>query len=58
MALIERSILGGIAPDRITAITRTIVREYFDQTIGGHRSALLDGTAPLPEVTVHRPGQP
>jgi pimeloyl-ACP methyl ester carboxylesterase len=51
----ERSILGGLAPERITAITRTIVREYFDQTIGGQRSPLLDGTATLPEVIVHRP---
>jgi hypothetical protein len=51
----DRGILGGLAPDRITAITRTIVREYFDQTLGGKRSPLLDGTATPPEVTVRKP---
>jgi pimeloyl-ACP methyl ester carboxylesterase len=54
----ERNILGTLAPERITAITRTIVREYFDQTLGGKRSALLSGTSTLPEVTVRRSPQP
>ena len=53
--LAERKILGTLTPERITAITRTIVREYFDQTLGGKRSALLAGTSTLPEVTVHKP---
>ena len=54
----DRGILGGLAPERITAITRTIVREYFDETLGGKRSPLLNRTATLPEVTVHLPRQP
>lgn len=48
----ERPVLGSIAPLRITEITRRLVREYFDQTLLGKRSALLAGTAAFPEATV------
>jgi hypothetical protein len=52
--LSEVRAFGDLAPERATAITRTIVREYFDQEMRGRRSPLLAGTASLPEVTVVR----
>ena len=51
----DRGILGALSADRATAVTRTIVREYFDQALAGTRSPLLRGASTLPEVTVHRP---
>jgi hypothetical protein len=39
-------------PARAAAITRAIVRQYFDQALGGVRSPLLAGTPVFPEVTV------
>ena len=50
----ERKALGTIAADRATTITRTIVREYFDQILKGQRSPLLAGTSTFPEVLVSR----
>jgi len=47
-----RPILGTIAPDRVTDVTRTIVREYFDQEILGRPSPLLNGRVRMAEVTV------
>jgi hypothetical protein len=35
-------------------ITRTIVREYFDQELLGRASPMLSGKATLPEVAVKR----
>jgi pimeloyl-ACP methyl ester carboxylesterase len=46
----ERSILGPIDPVRATGITRTIVRQYFDQELLGKRGALATGAAAYPEV--------
>lgn len=48
----ERPILGTIAPARVTEITRTIVRRYFDQELLGRRNALPEGLAPFSEVTL------
>ena len=44
--------LGTLPPARAVEITRSIVRQYFDQELLGRRSALLSGTAALPEVAV------
>jgi alpha-beta hydrolase superfamily lysophospholipase len=48
----ERPVLGAMAPARATEITRTIVRQYFDQELSGERSPLLSGTPLFPELTV------
>ncbi len=48
----ERPMLGKLAPERITGITRAIVREFFDQELLGRRSKLLAGKPVYPEVTV------
>lgn len=48
----ERPVLGSIKPDRVSEITRVIVREYFDQELLGRRSTLLAGTPRFPEVSV------
>ena len=48
----ERPVLGAMAPARAIEITRTIVREYFDQELSGLRSPLLSGTSVYPELTV------
>jgi dienelactone hydrolase len=50
----ERPILGTLAPERVTEITRTVVRQYFDQELLGRRSPLLAGTQTLPEVAVRK----
>lgn len=47
----ERPVLGTMDPDRVTEITRVIVRQYFDQELLGQRSTLLAGTPLFPEVT-------
>jgi predicted dienelactone hydrolase len=48
----ERGAVGKMAPERVAAITRRIVREYFDQELGGRQSPLLAGEPIFPEVTV------
>ena len=48
----ERAILGTMPPARATAITRAIVREYFEQELLGRRSPLLAGEPVFPEVAV------
>jgi predicted dienelactone hydrolase len=50
----KAKILGSLDPIRVTAITRTIVRQYFDQELLGRQSGLLVGTQPMPEVAVRR----
>ena len=50
----ERPVLGSIAPERVTAIARTIVREFFDQELLGRRSPLLAGSEKLPEVAARK----
>ena len=50
----SRNAFGAIAPERAAQITRTIVREYFDQELLGKASPLLSGETRLPEVTVTR----
>jgi predicted dienelactone hydrolase len=44
--------LGTLPPARTVEITRTIVRQYFDQELLGRPSPLLAGKTALPEVTV------
>ncbi|HBL30088.1 MAG TPA: hypothetical protein DD490_24900 [Acidobacteria bacterium] len=44
--------LGTLAPARAVEITRTIVRQYFDQELLGKPSPLLGGKETLPEVTI------
>jgi len=48
----ERPVLGTMAPDRVTAITRASVRGFFDQEMLGERAALSRGLAPFPEVAL------
>ena len=48
----ERPVLGAMAPARASEITRTIVRQYFDQELSGQRSPLLSGASLFPELTV------
>lgn len=48
----DRNILGKLDPARAIALTRTIVREYFDQELLSRTSPLLNGTSTLPEVTI------
>jgi predicted dienelactone hydrolase len=50
----ELPVLGTIAPERIAAITRTVVREFFDQELLGRRSPLLAGAEKLPEVAARK----
>jgi predicted dienelactone hydrolase len=48
----ERKAVGAIAPEKATAITRIIVRQFFDETLLGRRSALLAGKESHPEITL------
>ena len=48
----ERGVLRALAPARAVEITRTIVRQYFDEMLLKKRSPLLAGEALFPEVTV------
>jgi predicted dienelactone hydrolase len=48
----ERPVLGTMAPARVTAITRAVVRRFFDQELLGQRAALFTALASFPEVTV------
>ncbi|MGQ0732382.1 MAG: alpha/beta hydrolase family protein [Acidobacteriota bacterium] len=53
-----RGAFGAITPVRAAALTRRIVREFFDQELGGTASPLLAGKAVLPEVTVKKGSDP
>ncbi len=48
----ERNILGKLDAARAIAVTREIVREYFDQELQGRSSPLLAGKSASPELTV------
>ena len=48
----ERNILGKLDAARAIAVTRIIVREFFDQELLGRTSPLLNGTSTMPELTV------
>ncbi len=48
----EHPVLGAIDPVRATAITRMIVREYFDQELLRRRGVLETAMKAFPEVTV------
>jgi pimeloyl-ACP methyl ester carboxylesterase len=48
----ERGAFGGMPPARATEITRTIVRQYFDEVLLGRKSRLLAGERLFPEVSV------
>lgn len=48
----ERKALGAIVPERAVAVTRAIVREFFDQELRGRRSPLLAGEQQIPDVTI------
>jgi predicted dienelactone hydrolase len=48
----DRAILGSIDPGRATAITRTVVRQYFDQELLGKRDVLKAAVAAFPDVTL------
>lgn len=51
--LAGRPIFGTIAPTRAVEITRTIVREFFDQELMGRASALLTKKATMEGVKVY-----
>ena len=48
---------GKVPGERAVAVTRQIVREYFDEQLRGRRSGLLSGREPLDGVRVHPPGR-
>lgn len=48
----QRGAYGDIVPARAAEITRTVVREYFEQEILSVKSPLLSGQTKWPEVTV------
>jgi predicted dienelactone hydrolase len=50
-----RHITGPLDPTHASDATRAIVREFFDQTLLGRRSALLSGSRVLAGVRVTRP---
>jgi dienelactone hydrolase len=51
----ERRVLGDIDPVRATAITRTIVRQYFDQELLERRGTLQAAMKAYPDVTMKMP---
>jgi pimeloyl-ACP methyl ester carboxylesterase len=51
---LRQGALGTLAPPRAVEITRTLVRQYFDQELLGKPSPLLAGKETLPEVAVRR----
>ena len=53
-ALRERHATGPIDPAHATDVTRTLVREFFEQELLGRRSAVLAGDRTLAGVTVRR----
>ncbi|HEY6213407.1 MAG TPA: hypothetical protein VIW45_14040 [Vicinamibacterales bacterium] len=54
-ALRERHATGAIDPLRAVDVTRTLVREFFEQTLLGRRSPILSGERELEGVTIRRP---
>jgi predicted dienelactone hydrolase len=52
-----RGAFGPIDPVRAAAVTRQIVREFFDQELRGRRSPLLTRTSTLDGVTVRVGGR-
>lgn len=48
----QRGAYGDIVPARAAEVTRTVVREYFDQEILSVKSPLLSGQTKWPDVTV------
>jgi hypothetical protein len=50
--LAGRPMFGKIAPARAAEVTRTIVREYFDQELRGRPSPLLTKKTTMTGVTV------
>jgi predicted dienelactone hydrolase len=48
----QRQALGTLDPTRATAITRQLVREYFDQELRGRPSPLLERSDSLPGVEI------
>jgi predicted dienelactone hydrolase len=53
--LAGRPMFGKLPADRAVAVTRQIVREYFDEQLRGLRSGLLSGRSPIAGVRVHPP---
>jgi dienelactone hydrolase len=53
--LAGRPMFGTLPADRAVAITRQVVRAYFDEKLRGRRSALLAGRERVPGVRVHPP---
>ena len=54
-ALRDRKATGALPAEQAIAVTRTIVREFFDQELRGRRSKLLNGERRLAGVEVKRP---
>lgn len=50
-----RDAFGSLTPEHAVEVTRTIVREYFDQTLRGIPAPLLAGRTTWPGVSVQRP---
>jgi predicted dienelactone hydrolase len=50
----DRGAFGAIAPTRAAEITRTIVREFFDQELNGRPSPLLAGKPVFEETTARK----
>jgi predicted dienelactone hydrolase len=48
----QRQALGKLDPIRAAAVTRQLVREYFDQELRGRRSQLLERRATIPDVEI------
>ena len=53
--LAGRPMFGKLPAERAVAVTRQIVREYFDEQLRGRRSGLLSGRDPIAGVRVHPP---
>ena len=52
--LAARRLPGALAPERVTTILRTVVREFFDRELLERDSSLLRGDGSIPEITVRR----
>jgi dienelactone hydrolase len=53
--LAGRPIFGKLPAPRAVALTRQVVREFFDEHLRGRRSGLLSGRDPIDGVRVHPP---
>jgi predicted dienelactone hydrolase len=53
----ERGATGTLPAERAVEITRTIVRQYFDQVLLGRTSPLLAGRSSRPDVAVRTPSR-